>query len=113
MPQISNHKLIPPRDPPPRRPQPINPSLLILAQPRLHRLPQNAPAQEIDDQPANDAHKRNRVHPVYVFVEDLDANDDPPEIARQQTDVEECRRSESKHDRSAGIEDEEAERISS
>ena len=47
-----------------------------------------------------------------VFVEDLDANDDPPEIARQQTDVEERRRREPEHDRSAGIEDEEAERVS-
>ena len=109
---FSNHKLIPPLDPPPRSPQSIHASLLILAQPRLQRLPQDAPAQEINDQPANDAHKRNRVHPVNVFVEDLDANDDTPEIARQQTDVEECRRSEPEHDRSAGIEDEEAERVS-
>ena len=46
---ISNHKLIPPLDPPPRRPQPIHASLLILAQPRLQRLPHDAPAQEIND----------------------------------------------------------------
>lgn len=108
---ISNHKLIPPLHPPPRGAQPVDTPLLILAEPRLQRLPQDALADKVDDQAADDAHKRDGVHPVYLFMEDLDPDDHAPEVAGQQTDVEERRRREAEHDRSARIEEEQAERI--
>ena len=47
-----------------------------------------------------------------MFMEHLDANDHTPEIARQQRDIKEGRRGEPEHDRSAGVEDEQAECIS-
>ena len=46
-----------------------------------------------------------------MFTEDFHPNNDPPEITRQQTDIEESRRSETEHDRRAGIEDEQTEGI--
>ena len=107
----SNNKLVPPLDPPPRRPQPIDAPLLVLAQPGLQRLAQHALPDEVDDEPADDADEGDGVHPVDVLVEDLDADDDAPEVARQQADVEEGGRGEAEHERRARVEDEQAERV--
>lgn len=46
-----------------------------------------------------------------MLMEDLDADDDAPEIAREQGDVEESGRREAEHDGRAGVEDEQAERV--
>lgn len=98
-------------DPPPRRPQPIHAPLLAPPKPRLQRVPQYALAHEIDDQATDDADKGDGVHPVDALVEDFDANDDAPEVARQQGDVEEGGRGEAEDEGRARIEDQEAERV--
>lgn len=46
-----------------------------------------------------------------MFMKYFDANDDAPEIPRQQTDVEEGRRGETEHDRRTGVENEQAQRV--
>lgn len=107
----TTNKLIPPRHPPPRGPHPIHAPLLILPQPRLQRLPQHALPHEINDQPTDDAHERDGIHPVDVLVEDLDADHHAPEVPRQQGDVEKGRRREPEHDGRPGVEDEQAERV--
>lgn len=109
--KFSNPNLTLPPHLPPRSSQPVNPILLIPTQPRLQRLPQYALAHKVNDQPANDAHKRNRVHPVDMLMKNLDPNDDAPEIAREQRNVEEGGGREPEHERGARVEDEQAERI--
>lgn len=111
--KTSSHNLDrpPSPNPPPRSPQPIHTPLLPPPEPRLQRVPQHALAHKVDDQPANDAHKRNGVHPVDALVEDLDADDDAPEVAREQGDVEEGGRGEPEDEGGAGVEDQEAEGV--
>ena len=46
-----------------------------------------------------------------VLVEDLDANHDPPEIPREQRNVEKGRRGEAEDHGRAGVEDQQAERV--
>ena len=109
---ISSHNLHPSSpDPPPRSPQPIHAPLLLPTKPRLQRIPQHALAHKVNDQPANDAHKRNWIHPMNMLVENLDADDDAPEIAREERDVEKGRGSESENHGRPGVEDHQTERV--
>lgn len=113
-PKTSSHNLDrrrPSPDLPPRRPQPVHAPLLAPPEPRLQRVAQHALAHKVNDQPADDAHKGDGVHPVDARVEDLDADDDAPEVAREQGDVEEGGRGEAEDEGGAGVEDEEAERV--
>lgn len=48
---------------------------------------------------------------MHMLMKDFNADNDAPEIPRQQTDVEKRRRREPEHDRSARVKDEQAERI--
>lgn len=97
--------------PPPRRANPIDTAFLILAQPRLARLAQDALAHEIYDQATDDADESDGIHPMDVQAEDAHADDDAPEVAREQADVEEGGRREPEHERRQRVEEREAQRV--
>ena len=100
-----------PLDLPPGRAHAIHPALLRPAQPRLLRVPLGALADKVHNQPANDAHKRNGIHPMDTQPEDFDPNDHAPEIAREEGDIEEGRAREAEHERRPAVEDGEAEGV--
>ncbi len=92
-----NHTPLPPHNPPPRRAHARNPALLIPPQPRLPRLAQNLLPHKIHHQPADNTHKRNRIHPMDAEPKHLDPDDHAPEVSGQQADVEEGGGGESEH----------------
>lgn len=71
---------------------------LILAQPCLLGLSQHALAEKVDEVADHDEDKGDRVQVVDGVSKDAQADDDAPEVARQQADVEEGGRGESVQD---------------
>ena len=80
-----------PLNPLPRRPQPRMALALILAQPRLQRIPQLTLPHKVNNLPEDNKHKRNRIHPMDAQVKNFDPNRNPPKTARQQRDIEKRR----------------------
>lgn len=63
--------------------------LLVFAQPYLHRFAEDSLPQEIHKLPSDDEHKRDRVQEMDGIAKNPQTNDHSPEIAGQETDVEE------------------------
>lgn len=63
--------------------------LLVVAQPRLLRVAENAAREEVDDETDDDADKSNGVEVVDGVAKDVYADDDAPEVGGQEGDVEE------------------------
>lgn len=66
-------------------------TFLVLAEPRLAGFAEDSLSEEVDELADNDEDERDRVHPMDLVVEDLDADADAPEIHGQQGDVEKGR----------------------
>ena len=88
-----------------RRSHSGNPLLLILPQPRLLTISQHTARQKVHDQPHDNQHKRNRIQVIDRVPENLDANNHTPEIARQETNIEESCGSHAEDDRGERVED--------
>ena len=65
----------------------------------------------VDELTEQDEAEGDRVHPVDRQPEDVDADDDAPEVGRQQRDVEEGRRREPQQHRHERVEERQAERV--
>nr|POE52330.1 hypothetical protein CFP56_70249 [Quercus suber] len=89
---------------PTRRSHPVIATLLVLAKPRLLRLAQNPLGAVIDKVSDHDQTKRDRVQIMYVVAKHLGADDDAPEIAGQETDVEESGGGHAEDQRGGGVE---------
>lgn len=98
-------------DPPPRGADARHAIALLLAQPGLDLLRQRSLPQKVNDLAHENEHKGNGIHPVDAQVEDLDANGDAPEVARQQGDVEEGGRGEAEEHGGERVEEEQHERV--
>ena len=94
-----------------RRAQPADALLLALAEPRLLRLAQHALAEIIHKVAEHDQGEGQRVQPVDVQAEDAQADDDAPEVAGEQGDVEEGGAGEAVQDGYEGVEEREDERV--
>jgi len=105
-----NHR-IRPLDPPPRRADPTHPPLLIPPQPRLLRLAQDLLSHKIHDQSDHDHDKGNGIQEIDGQAKNLDADDDAPEIAGEEGDVEESGGGETEHERGEGVEEGEGEGV--
>lgn len=97
--------------PPPGGTNSINTILLIIRKPWLLSVAQNALCTVVDKVSSNNEHKGNGIHPVNCEVKDLDSHNDGPEIACQETNVEECCTGHAKYDWSKGVEDEQEESV--
>lgn len=95
--QVSNDS-IPILCAPSRCPDTIHTSFLVATQPWLLRFPKHLPANEVDDQSANDANECNAVQPVYRVMEDLHPDSRSPEITGQQTNIEKGCAGEAEHE---------------
>ena len=84
---------------------------LVLSQPRLLRLSHDALGTVVDKMAAKDEYECDRVHPVDVQVEDVQSNDDGPEVTSQETNVEEGGAGHAEDDRSEGVEYEQEESV--
>lgn len=100
-----------PLRPPLRRSHPADPLLLVLPQPGLEGVPEHLPPQKVGHLAENDAHKGDRVHEVDRQLEDLDADHDPPEVRREQADVEEGRAAHAEDERARAVEQAQGQRV--
>lgn len=96
-----------------RSPNPQHTLLLIFAQPRLFRFSQHSLAKEIHKMADHDEHKRDRVQEMNPISKNLQANNHAPEVASQQTDIEEGGRSKPVQNRHERIKQRQDERIAS
>lgn len=85
--------------------------LLVSTQPGLLGVAEDAAGEEVDDETDDDADKGNGVQVVDDIAKDVDANDDAPEVGRQQRDIEKGGTAHTQDEGSQGIEDEEAEGV--
>lgn len=86
-------------------------AFLVPAEPGLARLTQHLAAQEVDELADDDEHEGDGVQVVDVVVEDLDADDDTPEVHGQHGDVEEGGRRQTEQERRHAVEEGEAQRV--
>ncbi|KAH6604416.1 hypothetical protein Trco_007862 [Trichoderma cornu-damae] len=82
-------------------------ALLVLAQPGLLGVAEDAAGEEVDDEADDDGDKGNGVQEVDGVAKDVDADDDAPEVGRQEGDVEEGGAAHAQDERGEGVEDEE------
>lgn len=85
--------------------------LLVGTQPGLLGVAEDAAGQKVDDETDDDADKGNGVQVVDDVAKDVDADDDAPEVGRQQRDVEKGSTAHAQDEGSQGVEDEEAEGV--
>ncbi|KAB8801894.1 hypothetical protein FH972_026715 [Carpinus fangiana] len=85
--------------------------LLVLAQPRLLRLTHHALRHKVHHQSNNNQDKGDGVHPVHREVEDLNADDDAPEVGSQQANVEKGRACQAEHEGRQRVKERQDERV--
>lgn len=95
-----------------RRAEAVNPFLLILTQPRLGGLAQDTLSKVINEMPDHNERKCDGIHPVHTVVEDSNADNDAPEVARQERDVLERGAGEAIQNGDQGVEERENQRVS-
>lgn len=87
-------------------------TFLILTQPRFARFAQDPTAEEIDQLTDDDKHEGDRIHEVDGIMEDLDADDDAPEVHGQHGNVEESSGRQPEEERSHAVEEGQAKGVS-
>ena len=92
--------------------KPGNTAFLIATQPRLDGLPKQPIANEIHKLPDNDTHKGDRIHPMDMFMQDLDADTHTPKVHGEHGDAEGGGRREAEHERREAVEEGQAESVS-
>lgn len=85
--------------------------LLVLSKPWFLGLAQDTLGAVVNEMSENDENKSNGVEIVDVVTQDLSTNNDSPEGARQQTNVEESSRAHAEDDRCQGVEDEQQQSV--
>lgn len=85
--------------------------LLVVAQPGLLGVAENAAREKVDDEANDDADKGNGVEVVDGVAKDVDADDDAPEVGGQQGDVEEGGAAHAQDEGRQGVEDAQADGV--
>lgn len=85
--------------------------LLVVAQPGLPGVAENAAREEVDEETDDDADKGNGVEVVDGVAKDVYADDDAPEVGGQQGDVEEGGAAHAQDEGRQGVEDTQADGV--
>lgn len=86
-------------------------ALLVLAEPGLLGVAEQAAGQEVGDEPEDDADKGNGVEEVDRVAKDADANDDAPKVGGEEGNVEERGGAHAQDERCEGVEEGQAEGV--
>ncbi|KAI7973821.1 hypothetical protein EIK77_001020 [Talaromyces pinophilus] len=91
----------------------IDAKFLVLTQPRLEGFTKFALANKVHKQTSNNHDESNRIQKMNRVVENLDTNNQTPEVHGQQGNVEECGRRDTQQDGRECVEDEEDNSVTS